>query len=67
MEILRDFQERKVELDKVWYMYLLDLMEWEVGEWGSDIEDEDEDDVDGCDIDLEMSERDAGSVYFGDP
>lgn len=65
MEILRDFQERKVELDKVCHMYLLDLMEWEAGEWGSEIEDEDKDDGDDeCDFDLEMSERDAGSEYF---
>ncbi|KAF8862064.1 hypothetical protein BDZ45DRAFT_799449 [Acephala macrosclerotiorum] len=62
MEILRDFRQRNVELDKEWYVYSLDLMEWEARGNGSWDENEGGDDVDDeSEVDYEMSEGDSGS------
>ncbi|CZR60079.1 uncharacterized protein PAC_09974 [Phialocephala subalpina] len=62
MEILRDFREWNVELEKQWYVYLLDLMEWEARNDGSSNEDGvDDDGDDESDVDFEMSEGDEES------
>lgn len=42
MAILRYFKDRNAEVNSLYYKYLLDMMEWEVGEWGNEIEESDE-------------------------